>query len=122
MSEARRPSAARPADPRTNTVVKVVLRTGLTLALALLLVGLLVQLASGHDEARVVKMFALGAPRSLGETIMGAGILVLALTPVSGVVALVASWLLCEHDARFVGVGVAVLVVLAAAVVVGLAG
>lgn len=109
----------RRADPRTNTVVKTVLRVGLVTAMALLLTGLVVQLAGGNHTAIGVRMFHLFAPRPVGERIMAAGVLVLVLTPASGVVSLVASWVR-ERDLTYVGVGLVVVGVLAAAVVVGL--
>lgn len=110
---------SRPADPRTNTTVKRVLRLGLGVSLALLLVGLVVQLVSGHDEALPVKMFALFAPKAAGEKIMALGSLVLAVTPAVGLVTVVANWAR-EGDHRFVGTGAVVVAVLAAAVGVGL--
>lgn len=110
-----------PANPRTNSVVKVVLRVGLALALVLLAVGLVIQLSTGHDQAIQVKMFDLLAPRSTGEKIMALGTLVLTLTPAVGVLTVVANWVL-ERDRRFVAVGAVVLTVLTASVVLGLVG
>lgn len=106
------------ADPRTNTVVKIVLRTGLVLAMALLLIGLVIQLASGHDDAVGVKMFDLFAPRPTGERIMAVGALVLTLTPACGVLSVLSSWVR-ERDRHYVGVGLIVVAVLSAAVLVG---
>lgn len=111
----------RRADPRTNTVVKRVLRTGLVLAFAILAVGLVVQLASGHDVAHQVRMLDIGSAHPLGEKIMGFGVLVLALTPTCGVLSVLLSWVR-ERDRVYVGVGVIVVIVLGAAVAVGLAG
>lgn len=108
----------RRADPRTNTVVKYVLRTGLALAMVLLLVGLVIQLASGHDDAIGVKMFDLLAPRPLGERIMAVGTLMLALTPAAGVLSVLVSWIR-ERDGVFVVVGLIVVGVLSAAVLIG---
>ena len=115
MSDAGRPQ---PADPRTNTAVKVVLRAGLGLSLSLLAVGLVVQLASGHHRADRVRMFALFAAPTAGGKILAVGTLVLALTPAVGVLTVVGSWVR-ERDRVFVGVGAAVVAVLAAAVAVG---
>lgn len=112
-------SLRRRADPRTNTVVKVVLRTGLAAALALLLAGLVLQLASGDDRAVPVRMFDLLAPPTVGERLMAVGVLVLALTPAAGVLSVVLSWVR-ERDRRFVGVGALVVAVLVGAVLVGL--
>lgn len=110
-----------PADPRTNTVVKVVLRVGLTGSLALLLAGLVAQLATSRHLAVDVRMFHIFSAPSLGEALMGLGILVLTLTPVCGILSVLGSWLR-ERDRGFSAVAAIVLVVLAAAVVVGLAG
>lgn len=111
--------AGQRADPRTNTVVKIVLRTGLVLALALLLSGLVVQLASGHDVAVQVRMFDLFAPRSAGERIMAVGVLLLTLTPAMGVLSVLLCWV-GERDRVYVGVGLLVVVELSAAVLIGL--
>jgi uncharacterized membrane protein len=110
-----------PADPLTNTVVKVVLRIGLSVALVLFVVGLVAQLAVGRPLAVDVGMFHLFAAPSFGEALMGLGVLVLTLTPVAGITSVVASWLR-ERDRGFAAVAAVVLVVLGAAVVVGLAG
>ena len=107
------------ADPRTNTLVQAVLRVGLGIALVLLLAGLVIQLANGQHEAFSVKMFDLWAPRPIGERVMAVGALILAITPVAGVLSVVGSWV-AERDRRFVGVGLIVVAVLSAAVVVGL--
>lgn len=110
-----------PASPRANTVVKAVLRVGLSIALALLLVGLVLQLATGKDQALQVKMFDLLSPSSNGEKIMAVGTLVLALTPAAGVLTVVANWII-ERDRLFAVVGGVVVAVLAASVAVGLLG
>ena len=107
------------ADPRTNTVVMVVLRAGLGTSLVLLVIGLAIELAGGHHVAHPVKMFHLLAPRTLGERVMGGGILALTLTPALGVLSVVLSWVR-ERDPRFILVGVVVVAVLATAVVVGI--
>ena len=109
------------ADPRTNTIVKWVLRTGLVLALVLLAVGLVLQLAQHHDRAIQVRMFHLLEPRLASEKIMAIGVLVLTLTPACGVLSLVLSWIR-ERDGVYIGVGLTVVVVLTAAVLVGFTG
>jgi uncharacterized membrane protein len=110
-----------PADPRTNTVVKLVLRVGLSGALALLLAGLAAQLAGARHVAVDVRMFHLFAAPTLGEALMGLGVLVLTLTPVAGIASVLVSWLR-ERDRGFAAVAAVVLLVLAAAVLVGLVG
>lgn len=107
------------ADPRTNIVIKIVLRSGLVLALVLLLAGLLTQLATGHDQAIPVRMFDLFAPRSTGERIMAIGVLLLTLTPAACVVSVALSWAL-ERDLRYTVVGSVVIAVLCTSVLVGL--
>lgn len=122
MADGPTPSGPRtPADPRINTLVKVVLRVGLSVALVLLVVGLVVELASGDHRGTPVRMLDLFAAHTAGQVILGLGVLVLALTPVAGVVTVVIGWIR-ERDRVFVGVGLVVVVVLAVAVVVGLAG
>lgn len=110
-----------PADPRTNSAVKFVLRSGLSLALVAMVVGLLLQLAIGRHRAVSVKMFGLFAPHSVGETLMSVGALIVTMTPVLGVLTVVANWVR-ERDHRFALVGAVVASVLALAVVIGLVG
>lgn len=102
-------------------MIQLVLRLGLAGALALLVAGLVAQLLIGRHEGVEVKMFDLFAAPTLGQTLMGVGILVLALTPVARIVSVLISWLR-ERDRTFVLVAVAVLAVLSAAVLAGLAG
>jgi uncharacterized membrane protein len=99
-----------------------VLRLGLGGAMVLLGAGLVAQLAAATRHVAVpVRMFhLLGAP-SLGEALMGLGVLVLTLTPVAGILSLLISWRR-ERDHPFVAVALVVLAVLLAAVVVGLVG
>lgn len=108
------------ADPRTNTVVTWVLRTGLVVAFAVLLAGLVIELVAGERHAVSVRMFDLFAPRQLGERIMAVGVLLLTLTPACGVLS-VCFGLVRERDRRYVMVATIVVVVLAAAVCVGFA-
>lgn len=119
--EAAKALLAKRADPRTNTLVKRVLRSGLGLALVLLVVGLVVQLASGNDGANQVRMVDIASARPLGEELMGFGVLALALTPTCGVLSVLLSWVR-ERDRVYVGVGILIVIVLSTAVVVGLAG
>lgn len=109
------------ADPRTNGAVKLVLRVGLSGALALLLAGLVDQLVAPPRAAVGVSMFhVLGAP-TFGQALMGLGVVVLTLTPVAGILSALVSWLR-ERDRGFAAVAAVVLAVLAVAVLVGLAG
>lgn len=120
-AEAAQALLAKRADPRTNTIVKRVLRSGLALALVLLVVGLVVQLASGHDGANQVRMLDIASAHPIGEELMGFGVLALALTPTCGVLSVLLSWVR-ERDRVYVGVGILIVIVLSTAVVVGLAG
>lgn len=106
------------ADPRTNTVVTWVLRVGLVLSFVVLVVGLVIELASGPHQAIAVKMFDLFAPRPVGERIMAVGVLLLTMTPACGVLSVFLGFIR-ERDRRYVGVAAMVVVVLVAAVVVG---
>lgn len=121
MPDERAHAGGGPADPRTNTVVKVVLRIGLAGATLLFLAGLLDQLVAARHVAVDVSMFHLFGAPSGGETLMGLGVLLLTLTPVAGITSVLVSWLR-ERERGFAAVATVVLLVLAAAVLVGLAG
>lgn len=111
---------AQRGDPRTNSVVTWVLRSGLVLSFVVLVVGLAIELATGPRRAIAVRMFDLFTPRPLGERIMAVGVLLLTMTPACGVLSLLLGFAR-EGDRRYVEVGAIVIAVLAAAVVVGLA-
>ena len=102
-------------------MAELVLRFGLAGALVLLLTGLVAQLVTGRHLAVDVRMFDLFGAPSIGEALMGLGVLILALTPVARILSLLVSWW-GERDRTFAGVAVVVLVVLLAAMLVGLAG
>jgi hypothetical protein len=110
----------RRADPRTNTVVTWVLRSGLGLSFVVLAVGLSIELVIGPHRAIAVRMFDFFSPRPLGERIMAVGVLLLTMTPACGVLSVLLGFAR-EGDRRYVAVGAIVVVVLVAAVVVGLA-
>lgn len=118
---AEHPARDVPADPRTNVVVKVALRSGLVSALLLLAAGLVTQLLTTRHAAVGVRMFHIGGAPTLGEVLMGFGVLVLTLTPVAGILSALAGWRR-EHDRVFAGVAGVVLAVLLASVLVGLVG
>lgn len=110
---------AHEAPSQDGKWVQRLLQSGLALSALLMAAGLLLQLASGVRGAESVKMFEVAsAPVSLGQRLMALGILVLAFTPVFRVLMLVALWIR-ERDWRFVGVALAVVVVLAAAIAAG---
>jgi uncharacterized membrane protein len=113
---------AAPVDAGTEEPVRRfvqrVLRGGLAVAVALMTAGVVVKLAAGGDAARAVRLFRLGRRASAGDTLMAAGILVLALTPAFRVLSLIVLWAR-ERDWRYVGVAVVVLIALLTAVAVG---
>lgn len=98
--------------------VQAVLRVGLAIAVAAMLTGLAVCLATGRCDTRRVRISAIAGPMDPGLRLLGAGILALALTPAARVVALVALWARAR-DWRFVAIALAVVGVLTASVLVG---
>jgi len=98
--------------------VSWLLKLGLIGSAALLAIGMVLQLASGDTVARPTGLVSAGeGERTWGEVLMGAGVVVLALTPVARVLVLIGLWVR-ERDWRFVAVAGVVLVVLGVAVVV----
>ncbi len=98
-------------------LIQGVLRVGLALAVLLMLAGVAVRAFEGRTDAPSLPLFAL-LHGDLGLVLSGVGVLVLALTPALRVAALLALWIRAK-DFRFVGVAVAVLITLAAAVAAG---
>lgn len=98
--------------------VHVVLRSGLVVALALMIVGMTTKLASGDHRDTSVELFQLRHTASVGDALMGTGIAVLAATPAVRVLLLIASWG-WERDWRFVAVGLSVVATLTMALVLG---
>lgn len=94
------------------------LRAGLALSFVLFAAGMAVKLAGGASDAPAVKLFHLSSASDGGDLLMALGVLVLAATPAMRVVALIILWAQ-QRDRRYVGVAIAVLVVLIVAVVVG---
>ena len=95
--------------------IQRILQAGLVLGGAAMLAGLAIAIAAA---------IAHGEPLhrgGLGSTIMRAGIIALALTPVVRVVALVGLWVR-ERDWRFAVVGAVVMLILLAAIVSGHGG
>ncbi len=99
-------------------VVAMVLRTGLAVACALMAAGLTVTLARGDRHAHVVRLFEIGGDQAVGDLLLAAGVVVLALTPAVRVLALVVLWAR-EGDRRFVAVALVVVAVLVAAAAFG---
>jgi uncharacterized membrane protein len=90
------------------------LRVGAGVAVCLLAVGLVLQLASGRRGVPKLSLSALWTSATVPEQLMGAGVLVIAVTP-GVVVALLAALWARQRDWRFAAVAVVVLGVLAAA-------
>ncbi len=82
-------------------IVQFLLRAGLWLSVVLMLLGLVTSLGSGETTPTPVEMKALFAPCiSPGNHLMGAGVLLLGLTPVLRVLMLVYLWYR-EKDWKF---------------------
>ncbi|GMU63550.1 MAG: DUF1634 domain-containing protein [Myxococcales bacterium] len=95
------------------------LRGGLAVAVVLMVVGLVVQVASGEVAAPGVPLRALvGTGVSPGTRLMGLGVLALGLTPGLRVVLLLVLWAR-ERDWRFVGVAALVVMTLAVSLALG---
>ncbi len=106
------------APTGARTIVHHLLRGGLVIAIVLMSAGLVVKLASGDHRDQTVELLGLHHAPSLGDAIMGAGILALGLTPALRVIVLAAVWI-HERDWRFVGVALAVVATLTTAVLLG---
>lgn len=102
--------------------VQRLLRGGLALSVLLMLAGLGVYVAGGtFSGSAVTPAQIFGGQTPLAECLLGAGILVLALTPVMRVLTLMLLWWR-QRDWRFVGVAAVVLCTLTLAVVLGKGG
>jgi uncharacterized membrane protein len=101
-------------DARDRRRVALVLRTGLVVATALLLIGLVAATLAGEDLSRPFRLRDLLAPTTFASWIIGAGVLGLAVTPAIRVLLLVALWI-SERDWRFVLVAMSVAASLAVA-------
>lgn len=101
--------------------MQAALRTGLGVAFALLVAGMIVTDVEPASGSGSVPLFALFGPLDLGSRLMGCGILVLGLTPVVRVLLLALLWLR-ERDYRHALVALVVLITLVAAIVLGTPG
>ena len=82
-------------------VVQFLLRAGLGLSVLMMFAGLVISLSSGETTATPVEMKSLFANGlTLGNHLMGAGVLLLGLTPVLRVLMLVYLWYR-EKDWKF---------------------
>jgi uncharacterized membrane protein len=109
------------ASHRGHLYIQWVLRGGLALAVALMMVGVVAALATGERAAGVVDLHALLAQGSVADRLIAVGLALLALTPVVRVLALVLIWLR-ERDRRFVVFGLIVLAILAFSIASGRGG
>jgi uncharacterized membrane protein len=107
------------ASNRDHQRIRLVLLTGLVIAVAAMTVGFVVDLLEGERVAVAVPLRSIFGVGSVGDRIMAFGILVLVLTPVARVVALIGVWWR-ERDRRFVLVGATVLVILVVGMIAGL--
>lgn len=95
-----------------------VLRTGLVIATLLLLAGIAMKVVSGDTATPALELGSLLAPRSAADGLLGAGVLVLAVTPFVRVLALAGVWARVR-DWRFVATAGVVLALLVAATLLG---
>jgi uncharacterized membrane protein len=99
--------------------VQWLLRVGLALAAALMLLGVVTALLGGSlPTTQWLPAGAFGAHQALPERLSGLGILVLAATPAFRVVTLITLWVR-ERDWKFVAIAVVVAAVLTLAIAVG---
>jgi uncharacterized membrane protein len=100
-------------------VVQFLLRSGLGLSVILMFVGLVISLSSGETTPTPVEMKNIFAPGiSLGNHLMGAGVLLLGLTPVLRVLMLVYLWYR-EKDWKFAIIALIVFVTLMVSISLG---
>ena len=98
--------------------VQGLLRVGLIAAATLIVVGAGVGVVEGERAPAAVHLTRLWRDGSVPDRIAATGILVLALTPVVGVVTLIWSWWR-EGDRRFALIGVVVVSVLVVGLLLG---
>ncbi len=101
----------------TFRAAQTVMRVGLAIAFVLMAIGLVVHLANGGDARAVTFRQVLSAPR-LGDKILMAGALVLAVTPAIQILVLLVDWLRIR-DYRYAAVAAAVIVMLAIGALLG---
>lgn len=100
-------------------LVQFLLRVGLVLSMILMVTGLFVNVASGHVQSVVVPMFdLLKESLSVGDRLLGMGVLILALTPLIRVITLTLLWMK-EKDWKFVGISILVIIALMISVSLG---
>jgi len=101
-------------------MVQIVLRVGITVASALIAIGLVLAVLQGHMVSHPILLGELpgliAAGRPSGFT--GLGVLVLLATPIVRVICLIGGFAL-DRDWRFAAVAVGVALLLAAGIVLG---
>ncbi len=117
-AETPQEAAAESSSRGEHRIVQMILRGGLLVASVLMAAGVLLHLISGQAQAPAVPLFAIFSQHDTGLLLTALGVAVLGLTPMVRVVALVGIWSR-ERDWKFVGVALAVVVVLTAAVLLG---
>jgi uncharacterized membrane protein len=115
----REPGIA-PSPVDATITARIVMRAGLAVAFSLLVIGTLILALEGAAADAVRATQLLSGP-SIGDRVLMLGVLVLALTPAVQVLVLVIGWWRMR-DYRYAAVAGAVMALLAAAVVLGIAG
>jgi len=107
------------AESHAHRVVQWVLRAGLVASVTAMLAGVVVRVATGHDDAGPAAPVELvGHALDPGLRLTLLGVMLLAVTPAARVVSLAVVWA-TARDWRFAGVAVVVALVLVAAVLAG---
>jgi uncharacterized membrane protein len=116
------PNTREAESDRLHGWVQAILRLGMVVSTALMLLGLGIRFAAGLDDAPAVGLWTLfSSGADTGLVITALGVVVLAATPALRAVALVALWWR-ERDYRFVAVALSVVVTLAASILLGKGG
>jgi len=106
-----------PASDRKR--VQFLLRSGLIVSMVLMTIGLVININNGHIESVPVAMFdLLNESLTLGDRLLGLGVLVLALTPAIRVLTLTILWTR-EKDWKFVGISILVIIALIISITLG---
>jgi uncharacterized membrane protein len=100
-------------------LVQFFLRSGLVISMILMMMGLVVNMSTGYNEAVPVAMFELfDESLMLGDRLLGFGVLILSLTPAIRVITLTILWTR-EKDWKFVGISIVVITALIISVALG---
>lgn len=102
---------------RSRHIVERLLQSGLAIAAALITAGLAWAVATG-TTASPIRLGSILEDGTAPDRLMALGMLTLALTPISRVIALVVIWW-TERDYRFVVTGLTVVAVLVMGLLIG---